>query len=677
MNPDNNLEINMPIQCIKIGDISIGSKDLPWDIIKKSANILKKYALWNPDEKYWKVTWKFFAFFQRFLKELSTIIGDYDESYIKKLQELYNKIRESIPKYIENVDSICFFAENFNPFSIAEIFQKKYLYGKIRNLTLDSIGTIPIPVICIKRAHIQDVLADSQLKSYLTRSILKILDAIGNEQKECMAYPVSSRYLIIELNKKAPESLLKDLLELGIIEFYSESKTDNYVRRRLRVYKKWEKNDRIFIKLPSYAFAFLESIFQKYKVPIKIHLKISFDKKLNVSSKIDLKNHQINALNSWLKNDKKGTIAIPTGGGKTHIALAAIAKLQIPTIIFVPNTILLKQWAERIHEFLGVPISNIGILGKGENKIKEITVSTYQSGIKYIDDISQRFLLAIFDEAHHVPARTFKNVALYLRAPCRMALSATPKRRDRNEVLLFKLVGKIVFTMSYPELVKAGILAPVILRRIFVPLPPDRIKKYRLIQRQLYRTRDHFAKKTVINKLIEIARDNPYKIQVIKEILKKHSNDKIFIFAGSINFAEEIFKNIRNIIPTAVLTSRTDSKEKLITKRFDSGILRCLILVKKGEEGVDISDANIAIIAGGSKQEREFIQRVGRVLRGKEGKIAWVYEIVTKDTIDEQLSKSRNAKKLVGGIENLILKMARTKAYDEIFISPLSQIELT
>ena len=82
---------------------------------------------------------------------------------------------------------------------------------------------------------------------------------------------------------------------------------------------------------------------------------------------------------------------------------------------------------------------------------------------------------------------------------------------------------------------------------------------------------------------------------------------------------------------------------------------------------MDVGDASIAIIAGGSKQEREFIQRVGRVLRGEKGKLAWVYEIVTKGTIEESLSKSRQARSLVRGLEDIVWERFRVKAYDEIY----------
>ena len=261
---------------------------------------------------------------------------------------------------------------------------------------------------------------------------------------------------------------------------------------------------------------------------------------------------------------------------------------------------LLTQWIEKISKFLGVPKGLIGVLGKGEKKIRDITVATYQSGYKNVEILWDKFSFAVFDEAHHIPAQTFKRVALYLPAPYRLALSATPKRRDKNEILLFKLVGDVVYKIEYRDLVLRGIVAPLVVRRILVPLPADLLIQYNAVQRELYRARDPIEKKKIVNKLIAIARDNPVKIEVIKEIIKRNRDEKIFIFAGSIDFAEKIEKAIKQIIPTAALTSKTETaKERRIQEAFKKGILRALILVKKGEEGVDVGDASIAIIAGG------------------------------------------------------------------------------
>ena len=78
---------------------------------------------------------------------------------------------------------------------------------------------------------------------------------------------------------------------------------------------------------------------------------------------------------------------------------------------------------------------------------------------------------------------------------------------------------------------------------------------------------------------------------------------------------------------------------------------------------MDVGDASVAIIAGGSKQEREFIQRVGRVLRGGKGKLAWVYEIVTENSVEELISRARGARDLVSGLENFIRRKFGIDAY--------------
>jgi len=306
-------------------------------------------------------------------------------------------------------------------------------------------------------------------------------------------------------------------------------------------------------------------------------------------------------------------------------------------------------------------------MGVGEKTISDITISTYQSAYKNIEQFSDIFHVVIFDEAHHVPASTFKKVALYLASPYRMALSATPTRSDKNEVLLFKLAGDIVYKITYPELVKKGFVAPLVVRKIYVKLPKELEREYNRIQNRLRVAYDEISRKQIVNKLIELSRDNPKKIPVIKEIVKKHKNEKIFVFAGSIDFAKQILNELKSVSKVSLLTSKTrKSEEKRIIKNFVNGLLNVLILVKKGEEGVDVGDASVAIIAGGTKQKRETIQRIGRILRGGSEKLAWVYEIVTVGTIEEKLSKGRKIEALIKGLENIIKSRYGVEPYKVI-----------
>jgi len=664
------LVIKMPKHAIQIGNLVLESKrDIPWEDIKEIAKVLKKFAKWSPEDKKWILNWRIIVNV-RLVSDLITRIKNIDPIYALEIEKELKNLLDKIPKYIVEENEIGILPINRDPYLLLDKLQSKKINGSIRykKMNLEHYGEISIPYLFFPAEVLKaekDIILRLLPKEML--SIVKSID-LSKMKSRIKVYPISTRKIIIELGNIKNNLLEEELMKLGEIRLFLEDATGGFKERVYRLCKKIIKNGYVKIILPSYAIGLVESILKRYGLEAEVTYGLMLKKAEMINPQIKLMSHQKEALESWILANKRGTVVIPTGGGKTHVALAAIAELKLPAIILVPNKWLLMQWRDRISFFLGIPKGMIGILGGGEKKLRDITVSTYQSAYKYIEEIVDKFPLAIFDEAHHVPARTFKNIALYLRAIYRMALSATPKRRDRNEVLLFKLVGDIVYQTGLRELVEKGILAPLAVRKIYVDLPAALLLKYRQIERLMYRSKTEFEKRKYLNKLIEIARDNPVKIKVIKDIVKKHKEEKIFVFSGSIKFAEQIEKELKSIVPTALLTSKTSkTKENKIIKSFQNGIIRCLILIKKGEEGVDVGDASVAIIAGGSKQERELIQRVGRILRGRENKLAWLYEIVTKNTVDEMLSKSRNIKKLILEIGDIVKKKYGVNAFEVKF----------
>jgi len=655
----------MPIQRIKIGNVTILSKELTWDVIRIASQFLKEFCKWNPKEQTWSVTWRLLPKLT-IAYRLINILQAYDSDYATQLKEAIDKVIKSIPPYIKQDSSYAFPLIDCDAINVWRTLRK--FGGKFEKIVFDTeVGPIEIPVIVISQETLA-ILKKKLQEIDLPENLIERIKKIAISEAKVRIRPYSAKYIEI-LIPETNDALVSDLLELGRIRIKLKKIGGDVEEKEISLGKIYEKGFGVKILLPSYAIAFVEDILKSYGVEYEIDYGTK-NVELQLNPSLKLYDYQQKALEKWLtEGNKKGTIVLPTGAGKTFVALAAISVLRKPSIIFVPNTWLLDQWIERISRYLGIKKGMIGKFGGGSQTIKHITVATYQSASKYIEKLADKFMLAVFDEAHHVPARTFMKTALYLRAPYRMALSATPKRADGNEELLFKLAGKIIYEADYPELIEKGVISPFVIRIILVPLPDDLKIQYQEAIEKADNAEDDVEKARWINKALRLASDNPIKIEVIKELLRRHKNEKVFVFCGSIAFAEKVYKAVREITNSAILTSKvTTEQEERLRKAFETGKIRVLVLVKKAEEGVDLPDASVAIIAGGSKQEREFIQRIGRVLRRSPGKkVAYIYELVTENTIEQAISKARGARKIAMKVREIVEKLTGLKSFDVIF----------
>ena len=125
---------------------------------------------------------------------------------------------------------------------------------------------------------------------------------------------------------------------------------------------------------------------------------------------------------------------------------------------------------------------------------------------------------------------------------------------------------------------------------------------------------------------------------MLSQILKEHRDGKIFIFTEHNKLVHRISRQF--LIPS--ITYRTPGKERgEILDRFKSGVYRAVVTSKVLDEGIDVPDADVGIILSGTGSGRAFIQRLGRILRKKEGKEAVLYEIVSAETSETGTARRR------------------------------------
>ncbi|WP_435153810.1 DEAD/DEAH box helicase family protein [Haladaptatus sp. DFWS20] len=376
-------------------------------------------------------------------------------------------------------------------------------------------------------------------------------------------------------------------------------------------------------------------------------------------SAYELREYQAAALDSWEDTNRRGVLELPTGSGKTVIGVKAIERCQTPTLVVVPTIDLLEQWRGILETEFDVPI---GQLGGGEQRLEALTGSTYDSAYLRADDIGDRFGLVIFDEVHHLGGEGYREIARLLAAPARMGLTATFERSDGAHEVVSDLVGQKVFDIAVDEL--AGeYLAPYDVKRLTVELTTDERERYEREQgvftdylaqsniqmrsgsdyQELVKRsgNDPKARKALLSKqrARDIMMNSEGKVTALAEILAQHCDDRIIVFTAHNDLVYRLSE--RFLIPA--ITHQTPTAErKTVLDRFRSGEYSRVITSNVLDEGVDVPDANVAVVLSGSGSEREFTQRLGRILRSKaDGGRAILYEVVTEETAEVRVANRR------------------------------------
>ncbi|MCP8303853.1 MAG: DEAD/DEAH box helicase [archaeon] len=387
----------------------------------------------------------------------------------------------------------------------------------------------------------------------------------------------------------------------------------------------------------------------------------------NLTCNIYLRSYQEKALRVWDEAGRRGVMVLPTGAGKTFIAMKAIEMVNQPSIVVVPTLDLVEQWRSRLKEEFKV---EVGVYGGGDNILKALTASTYDSAYLKAGEIGNRFSLIIFDEVHHLPAEGYRQIAEMFTAPYRIGLTATYEREDMLHRELPRLTGGVVYRCETEDL--AGrYLSEYTLHRMNVELTNEEKVEYeknynvfkdylasrgiRLttpveFQKFIMRSaRDRDARQALLarNRAMNIAFNSEAKIKALEEILKSNPEDRLLVFTQHNELVYRISK--RFLIP--YITHTTDKGERHeILKRFKDGRFRAIVTSKVLDEGIDVPEASLGIIVSGTGSSREFVQRLGRLLRKRKGKKAKLIELVSKETSEMRTSWRRKRSRVAGDI---------------------------
>lgn len=367
-----------------------------------------------------------------------------------------------------------------------------------------------------------------------------------------------------------------------------------------------------------------------------------------------LRPYQKDAVDAALRL-KRGTVKAATGTGKTIIAIEWIRKVKRKSLIVVPTQALIFQsWAPKLKE---ADLLDVGEYYAYSKRTGSTMITTYSSALSH-PNLVEEAEAVVLDEIHHLGAQ----MALQRLLPKLqqkeyvLGLSSVPEREDSTHELFLKNFP-ICFDLSLGEALREGIVSPLEV----VPIPAEMTnlerKKYDLYTQKIQeafrrcgpdvsrwmRFFDPNTKQFPGRQgLLALSRRKKLLSQIaskkgrILEILEKHPDQRIILFAESVQAIEEIKTFLYNeevLAETYHSGTEPWRRIELLEKwgRKFNVLLSCRAL----EEGVDVSDVGVGILITSGKSKRQFIQRIGRVIRKKEGKTAKFYVVYCNDTLEE------------------------------------------
>ena len=304
-----------------------------------------------------------------------------------------------------------------------------------------------------------------------------------------------------------------------------------------------------------------------------------------------LRAEQEDAIKEILKYDSSICVA-PPGFGKTLIGAKIFEQRAVKTLIIVNKNMLLDQWISRFVDYFGYKKSDIGFLGKSQNRLNgNIDIATMQS-LNNIPELVENYTQVIVDECHHIPALTFEQIVKNFKGKYILGLSATPNRKDELDPILYQQLGNISYEYKKPK---------------------THTNRLLVIKTEFTSSADNYA--AIINELVSNEDRNRQIVKTIKENIDR----KILLLSDRIehlNLLENILKE-ENIDFVSVHGSQNKKEQVENMQKVKTS---SLILATSSffGEGIDFPHLNTIIFATPISFYGRLIQYLGRIGRGNQ-----------------------------------------------------------
>jgi DNA excision repair protein ERCC-3 len=313
----------------------------------------------------------------------------------------------------------------------------------------------------------------------------------------------------------------------------------------------------------------------------------------------------------------------PPGSGKTVAALGILARVGGETLVLVPSRELARQWRDEILARTTLDDSAVGEYHGGEKQVRPVTIATYQTAAmdrhRHLFD-DREWGLIVYDEVQHVPSDIYRR-STDLQTRHRLGLSATPVREDDMEEDIYTLVGPPIGT-DWDALFDEGFVAEPEVEIRYVGWEGAADHRDQYVASEGHERR-------------QLAATNPAKVREIERILAEHPRKKALVFVDYLDQG----RHLADGLDTPFVSGETPHHEReSLFQRFREGSLTTLVVSRVGDEGIDLPDAELAVVASGlGGSRRQGTQRAGRTMRPA-GR-ALMYVVATRGTSEEEFAR--------------------------------------
>ncbi|MBX5494811.1 MAG: DEAD/DEAH box helicase [Bryobacteraceae bacterium] len=349
-------------------------------------------------------------------------------------------------------------------------------------------------------------------------------------------------------------------------------------------------------------------------------------------STIALREWQREALSRWEKQHHRGIVSVVTGGGKTIFALSCIDRLKPDTVlVVVPTAALLDQWWEEAASFFSLALDEIHIVTGGKRmRVGSINLAVLNTASKLYKSGRANPCFLIVDECHKAASEEFRGV-LEIPKVASLGLSATPERPydDWLTEILIPTLGPVIFKYTYGDALRDGVIVPFRLHNVIFELEAETQLEYDKLSRGIARSieRNGIEAQETISLFLRRSRILNLSLQRVRlaiQLVAANRGKKILVFHEDIEACNVIHQALsENGVRSSVYHSQLPLRVRAqMLADYRTGKNEVLVTCRALDEGFNVPETEIGIIAASTATRRQRIQRLGRVLRPSAGKSA-------------------------------------------------------